>query len=104
MLFVLLFHQSIYVAQVASLLVVVESVANDEVVRNLHCGIFDVQINRKFSGLSRSVQICTDSGLRVPSESIMRFIVSPLSTISSRIITVLPEMSSLMPITSLIFL
>ena len=53
MLFVLLFHQSIYVAQVASLLVVVESVADDEVVRYLHCRIFDVQVDLKFFGFEQ---------------------------------------------------
>ena len=46
--------------------------------------------------------MCIDFGARVPMVSIMRFIVNPDSTMSSTMITVRPERSSLMPITSLI--
>ena len=44
--------------------------------------------------------ISTEAGLRVPSDSIMRFIVVPVSTISSTMMTCLPDKSSLMPSTS----
>ena len=53
------------------------------------------------SGFRSSVQMCIDSGLRVPRLSIIRFIVKPDSTMSSTMMTVRPEISSFMPITSL---
>lgn len=39
----LFLHDCIDVAQVASLLVIVETVAEDKVVRNLHCHVLDVK-------------------------------------------------------------
>ena len=52
-LVLLLFNQSIYVAQVAALLVVVKSVAYDKVIGNFHRRVFNVQVDFQFFRLQQ---------------------------------------------------
>ena len=57
----------------------------------------------EYDPIPTSAQTLTEAGLRVPSDSIMRFIVRPVSTMSSTMMMWRPVRSSLMPSTSVTF-